>query len=186
MESSIQILTEPQITRDLFRHFNRRQEVSKCWQREQGLWVLNEVSFVEDWSEEQYQFLVKCLRNTVLTGGLVLGAFIQGKMIGFASVESRHFGSSKQYVQLSCIHVSCESRGQGLGKKLFRFASLGAKKMGAEKLYISAHPAQETQAFYHMLGCVEAGEYDGDLAEPYSCQQEYMLYDCQLEYTLKD
>lgn len=186
MESSIQILTEPQITRDLFQNFNRRQEVSKCWQREQGLWVLNEVSFVEDWSEEQYQFLVKCLKNTVSTGGLVLGAFVQGKMIGFASVESRHFGSRKQYVQLSCIHVSCESRGQGLGKKLFRFASLGAKKIGAEKLYISAHPAEETQAFYHRLGCVEAGEYDGDLAEPYSCKQDYMLYDCQLEYTLKD
>lgn len=186
MESSIQILSEPQITRELFQHFNRRQEVSKCWQREQGLWVLNEVSFVEDWSESQYQFLVKCLKNTVHTKGLVLGAFAQGRLIGFASVESRHFGSRKQYVQLSCIHVSCECRGHGLGKKLFRFASLGAKKMGAEKLYISAHPAQETQAFYHMLGCVEADEYDGDLAEPYQCQQEFTLYDCQLEYTLKD
>ena len=181
MDSSIQILSEPQITRELFQHFNRRQEVSKCWQREQGLWVLNEVSFIEDWSESQYQFLVKCLKNTVHTRGLVLGAFTQEKLIGFASVESRRFGSRKQYVQLSCIHVSSECRGHGLGKKLFRFASLGA-----EKLYISAHPAQETQAFYHMLGCVEADEYDGDLAEPYSCQQEYKLYDCQLEYTLKD
>ena len=106
MDSSIQILSEPQITRELFQHFNRRQEVSKCWQREQGLWVLNEVSFIEDWSESQYQFLVKCLKNTVHTRGLVLGAFTQEKLIGFASVESRRFGSRKQYVQLSCIHVS--------------------------------------------------------------------------------
>lgn len=175
MEVSIQLLLEEQITRTLFRYFNRRQEVSKCWRREQGIWVLKEDGFVEDWSESQYEYLVKCLKNTVNTGGLVLGAFMEEKLVGFASVESRHFGSKGQYMQLSCIHVSCESRGRGLGKKLFEYASYGAKKMGAKKLYISAHPAQETQAFYHRLGCVEAGEYDGELAEPDDCQLEYVL-----------
>lgn len=175
MEFSMQLLRESQITRELFRYFNRRQEVSKCWRREQGLWVLKDDSFVEDWNEQQYEFLVQCLKNTVTTGGLVLGAFVQERLVGFASVESRRFGSKKQYLQLSCIHVSCESRGQGLGKKLFQFASYGAKFLGAEKLYISAHPAQETQAFYHTLGCVDAGEYDGELAEPDDCQLEYAL-----------
>lgn len=175
METSIQLLSEPQITRDLFRHFNRYQEVTKCWRREQGIWVLKEESFVEDWSEAQYEFLVKCLKNTVNTGGLVLGAFTEEKLVGFASVESRHFGSAGQYVQLSCIHVSNEFRGEGLGKQLFQYASYGAKKLGAEKLYISAHPAQETQAFYHTMGCVEAGEYDGELAEQDDCQLEYAL-----------
>ncbi len=116
----MQLLRESQITRELFRHFNRRQEVSKCWRREQGLWVLKDDSFVEDWNEQQYEFLVQCLKNTVTTGGLVLGAFVQERLVGFASVESRRFGSKKQYLQLSCIHVSCESRGQGLGKKLFQ------------------------------------------------------------------
>lgn len=175
MELSIQLLSASQITRELFRHFNRRQEVSKCWRREQGIWVLKDVDFVEDWNESQYEFLVKCLKNTVHTGGVVLGAFSGEKLVGFASVESRHFGSRGQYVQLSCIHVSSECRGEGLGKQLFRYAGYGAKKLGAKKLYISAHPAQETQAFYHALGCVEAGEYDGELAE---------LDECQLEYTL--
>lgn len=175
METSIQLLSEPQITKELFQYFNRRQEVTKCWRREQGIWVLKDVDFVEDWNESQYEFLVKCLKNTVNTGGMVAGVFAEEKLVGFASVESRHFGSKGQYVQLSCIHVSCEQRGQGLGKKLFQCASYGAKKLGAEKLYISAHPAQETQAFYHALGCVEAGEYDGELAD---------LNDCQLEYAL--
>lgn len=185
MEDSICLLSEPQITRDLFRHFNRHQKVTKCWRREQGIWVLKETDFVEDWDEAQYQFLVKCLKNTVNTGGIVLGIFDeQERLVGFASVESRHFGYKGQYVQLSCIHVSNECRGQGLGKKLFLYACYGAKKMGAKKLYISAHPAQETQAFYHALGCVEAGEYDGDLADAYACRQGEVLYDCQLEYAL--
>ena len=52
-----------------------------------------------------------------------------------------------------------------------------ARSLGAQKLYISAHPAQETQAFYHALGCVEAEEYHKELAEsePDECQLEYAL-----------
>ena len=173
----MQLLRESQITRELFRHFNRRQEVSKCWRREQGLWVLKDDSFVEDWNEQQYEFLVQCLKNTVTTGGLVLGAFVQERLVGFASVESRRFGYKKQYLQLSCIHVSCESRGYGIGQALFECACRAAKRLGAQKLYISSHPAQETQAFYHALGCVEALEYDRELteSEPEDCQLEYRL-----------
>lgn len=182
----MQLLSEPQITRELFQGFERRQEVTKCWQKEWGIWALNDVCFVEDWNEQQYQFLVECLKNTVNTKGIVLGAFQGEKLVGFASVESRRFGSREQYVQLSCIHVTNRCRGQGLGKRLFLYASYGAGKLGAERLYISAHPAQETQAFYHALGCVEAEEYDADLAQAYACQHGHVLYDCQLEYELRE
>lgn len=175
MEFDIQLLSEPQITRELFRHFNRRQEVTKCWQKQQGKWVLNDVCYVDDWNESQYRFLVECLKNTVDTNGIVLGAFAEGKMVGFASVENKLFGSGQQYAQLSCIHVSCECRGLGLGKKLFQYASYGAKKLGAEKLYISSHPAQETQAFYHKMGCVEAKEYESELAEEDELQLECVV-----------
>jgi len=72
MEDAIRLPSEPQITRELFRYFNRRQEVTKCWRKDQGIWMLKEEHFVEDWSEAQYQFLVECLKNTVNTGGIVL------------------------------------------------------------------------------------------------------------------
>ena len=51
---------------------------------------------------------------------------------------------------------------------------------GAKKLYISAHSAVETQAFYRAMGCVEAQEYNQKHveAEPYDCQME-----CSLEVT---
>ena len=37
--------------------------------------------------------------------------------------------------------------------------------------------SEETQAFYHALGCVEAEEYNEALyaAEPCDCQLEYVL-----------
>ena len=58
-----------------------------------------------------------------------------------------------------------------------RLAAEAARKLGAQKLYISAHSAEETQAFYHALGCVEALEYNAALveAEPCDCQMELVL-----------
>ena len=48
-----------------------------------------------------------------------------------------------------------------------------------KKLYISAHSAVESQAFYKKMGCVEAEEYDPahTAAEPCDCQLEYLLTD---------
>ena len=73
--------------------------------------------------------------------------------------------------------MSCECRGEGIGKGLFVCAKAAAKKLGAKKIYISAHSAEETQAFYHSLGCKEAEEYNQELveAEPCDCQLEYIL-----------
>ena len=140
-------------------------------------WILKDIAFVDDWSEAQYEFLVKCLKSTVNTGGFVFGAFMQDRLSGFCSVESQRFGLKDQYVQLSCIHVSCECRGEGSGKGVFVCAKAAAKKLGAKKIYISAHSAEETQAFYHSLGCKEAEEYNQELveAEPCDCQLEYIL-----------
>ncbi|MCI9082195.1 MAG: GNAT family N-acetyltransferase [Lachnospiraceae bacterium] len=178
MEKSYHIFSEAEIVRSLFQGFLRYQEVRKCWQKGPEGWELKNVSYyIEDWNDAQYEFLVKCLKNTVVTGGFVFGVFEGSRMIGFASVESRRFGSGGQYVQLSCIHVSWESRGKGLGRGLFQCVCSAARKLGAEKLYISAHPSQETQTFYHRLGCVEAKEYNEEIAaaEPGDCQLEYNL-----------
>ena len=45
------------------------------------------------------------------------------------------------------------------------------------KLYISAHSAVESQAFYKALGCVEAQVYNKEHVEkePYDCQMECIL-----------
>lgn len=175
IEVSIRLLSEDEITFSLFQRFNRRQEVTKCLRREKGNWVLKNDCFVDDWNESQYHFLVECLKNTVKTKGIVLGAFVRDRLIGFASVESRHFGSRGQYVQLSCIHVSSECRGLGLGGKLFQYACMAAGRLGAQKLYISSHPAYETQLFYRGRGCTDAKEYDEEIAVVDEPQLEYVL-----------
>ena len=73
--ATIKILSEPQINRELFRHFNRHQEVARCWRKEGGTWKLKDIAFVEEWKDPEYEFLVKCLKNTIHTGGYVFGCF---------------------------------------------------------------------------------------------------------------
>ncbi|MEC4272258.1 hypothetical protein VJ923_03670 [Adlercreutzia sp. R25] len=52
-----------------------------------------------------------------------------------------------------------------------------ARERGAGKLYISAHSAAETQAFYKSMGCVEAEVYSQKHVEdePFDCQLECVL-----------
>jgi hypothetical protein len=161
----------------LFAYFNRYQDVSRCWRKENGECILKEVVFTEQWGLEEYAFLVKCLKNTMKTGGAVFGAFCNNILVGFTSIENQFFGSHKQYLQLSCIHISYENRGMGIGKKLFFLTCKRAKELGAQKLYISAHSSEETQSFYKVMGCVEAIEYNDKLVAEEPC-------DCQLEYSL--
>ena len=170
-------INEPEICRELFKGFIRRQIVTKCRRRENNTWVIKDAPFVDDWSEEDYKTLVFCLKNTVSTGGLVYGAFSDGVLKGFVSVESELFGDEHKYLDLSCIHVSEDLRNLGIGANLFLEAKKWAKENGAERLYISAHSAVETQAFYKKMGCVDAVYIKQEHVEkePFDCQLEIKL-----------
>lgn len=170
-------LKEIELDESLFVKFNRYQDVKKCWRKEDGEWLVKDIAFTEQWGSNEYRELIKHLQNTIKTCGTVFGAFNKDILIGFASIENEFFGSNKEYLQLSSIHISYEYRGYGIGKELFSLICKQAKELGAQKLYISAHSAQETQAFYKVMGCIEAVEYNEKLvaAEPCDCQLEYIL-----------
>ncbi|MDE7281157.1 MAG: GNAT family N-acetyltransferase, partial [Ruminiclostridium sp.] len=69
-------LTPKEINLDLFKHFIRHQVVNDCYRKIEGKWVIKPDPFIDDWTQADYEFLVKCLKNTVETGGTVFGAFI--------------------------------------------------------------------------------------------------------------
>ena len=170
-------LDADEMSRELFQNFTRRQVVTKCWRKEDGEWKIKDVPFIDDWSEEDYETLVSCLKNTIRTGGFVYGAFSEGNLKGFVSVEPTLFGGEQRYLDLSSIHVSEDMRGHGIGKSLFLAAKEWAKEKGAEKLYISSHSSVESQAFYKAMGCAEAEVYSQKHVEEEPC-------DCQLECRL--
>ena len=167
-----------ELNRSLFSSFIRRQEVIKCVRRENGAWVVRDNPFIDDWSEEDYQFLIKCLKHTVSSGGFLQGAFADGQLKGFVSIEPELFGGENKYLDLSSLHVSADFRGKGIGTALFDAAKEFAKQSGAKKLYISSHSAIETQTFYRKMGCVDA-------AEPNEKHVAKEPFDRQLECSIK-
>ena len=170
-------LQENEINRELFRDFIRRQVVTKCWRRKNGEWLIKDEPFIDDWTEQDYEVLIECLKRTVRTGGLIYGAFYEEKLKGFVAVLPEIFGGENKYIDLAAIHVSQDMRGMGIGTVLFKEAKRWAKEKGAEKLYISAHSAVESQAFYKRMGCVEAAWYKKEHVEeePFDCQLEVKL-----------
>ena len=177
MDVTVRELSLEEIDRGLFHAFIRRQEVDLCLRREGDGWVVRFDPFIDDWSEAEYAELIGCLQNTVRTDGRVWGAFADGVLKGFASVEGGIFGSAGRYMDLSCIHVSQDMRHGGIGRRLFDEAKRFAGVRGAQKLYISAHSAVESQAFYAAMGCVDAVEINREHAEkePFDRQLECVL-----------
>lgn len=171
-------IKKQEICPELFYPFDRHQEVTHCYRKEEGEWVIREISFVEEWGEAEKKYLAECLKRTVESGGNVYGAFERKILIGFACVEAQRFGKDREYVELSALHISNGYRGRGIGTKLFEKACRSAQRMGAKKLYISSHSAVETQNFYQSVGCVEAIEYRKEAVEKEPC-------DCQLECRLQ-
>ena len=92
-------------------------------------------------------------------------------------MEAEIFGDEQRYCDLSSIHISEDMRNKGIGRTLFLAAKEWAKQKGAKKLYISAHSAVESQAFYQSMGCVEAEVYNQKHVEnePYDRQLECSL-----------
>lgn len=177
MTAAYRSLQAGELTRPLFHGFIRRQEVHDCWRRAGEGWVIRPDPFIDDWSEADYQVLLRCLRDTVQAGGLVYGGFVDGVLKGFVAVTPQLFGGGHRYMDLAAIHVSADCRGMGMGRALFQTAAQWAREREAGKLYISAHSAVESQAFYAKMGCVDAQLPDPHhvAAEPFDRQLELPL-----------
>jgi GNAT superfamily N-acetyltransferase len=164
---------------DMLQHFNRYQEVRRCVRMENGKWVMKDISFTEQWDEALKREIVAVdFTNCLLSGGVVWGVFNEkNELIAFACLLSKFFGSESQYLQLMQIHTSYEYRNKGIGKKLFKISAEKAKRLGAKKLYISAHSSEESQYFYEKIGCMDAKEINKRLAEREPCdrQMEFLL-----------
>lgn len=177
---SILELSHSDLAPDLLKHFNRHQEVRRCFRQENGEWVLKDIdAFTEQWDEALREEIVRLdFTNCINAGGIVWAVYdSRNQVIAFASLLPELFGSSKQYLQLMQIHVSYEHRSKGIGKKLFERCADKARVMGARKLYISAHSSEESQLFYTKVGCFDASEINRKIAEyePFDRQMEYVL-----------
>ncbi len=170
-------LTGEMVTPEFLDGFDRYQEVKRCLVKDCDQWVLQDLAFIEDWNPERKREIAAELHNCLVQYGLAYGAYCGSLLVGFASLSPIRFGSRSQYMQMTMLQVSYEYRGRGIGKQLFRLICDAAAQAGAERLYLSTHTAEESQAFYHAMGCVDAQEINHTLAdlEPYDRQMEAVL-----------
>ena len=157
--------------------FVRRQIVAACWRKIGNNWQLVPNAYEENWSQAQCREIAEDMARHINLDRTGFGAFDGERIVGFAAVSRRIFGAAAGYVQLVCLQVSEEYRRQGIGRKLFSLACEEARRLGADKLYISAHSSKESQAAYRALGCSFAEEINEELAaaEPFDVQLEYRL-----------
>jgi len=165
------------IKEDLLKNFNRYQEVTKCWRKENGSWIIKDISYIDDWDNDEKIERIISMKKEMQNGSRFIAAFINGEIVGFSHLRTKLFGERNDYINLDKFHISNDYRNLGIGKELFVATCNAAKSTGAKKLYLSAHSALEPMAFYRNLGCVDAVEINKKLAEAEPC-------DCQLEYSL--
>ena len=158
--------------------FVRHQTVTECWRKSGSDWKLVTNVYEENWLPDQCREIAEDVAHHINLDQTGFGAFDGERIIGFATVSRRIFGAASRYVQLVCFQISEEYRRQGIGRKLFSLACEEARRLGADKLYISAHSSKESQAAYRALGCMPAEEINEGLAaaEPFDVQMEYRLF----------
>ncbi len=157
--------------------FQRYQEVSKCWRKIDGDYKLSDVHYIEDWELSELRKMAEKILQGLSQGCVGYAAIINNKIVGFAYLENLFFGDKKQYINLGELYVSFPFRRRGIGKKLFDMTCQEAKELGASKLYISAHSAEESICAYKSYGCTFAQEVNATLAqkEPFDLQLEFSL-----------
>lgn len=123
--------------------------------------------------EKETPVLLDCFDR----GGTFLGAFDSEALIGIAVLESARVGRAGDQMQLAYLYVSRANRGRGVGVQLFDAAVSLAREAGANALYVSATPTENTVDFYLNRGCVLAPEPDPRLlaAEPDDIHLLYQL-----------
>jgi len=165
------------INKNVLDHYNRYQEIKKCYRKEKGNWIIKNIEFIESWDKDKKERVIKDFLKTKNDGGSIFGAYDNNKLIGFAVLYNKIFGSKKQYIQLKNMQVSYGYRHKGIGKKLFEMCIKKSKDIGISKMYISANSSEETQKFYLGIGCKDVEEIDKELyeKEPFDRHMEYKI-----------
>jgi predicted N-acetyltransferase YhbS len=132
---------------------------------------------VPGWRADAAEKVTPRLLDCFDRSGTFLGMFDAETLIGMGVVESARVGRAGDQLQLAYLYVSRGYRGRGVGMQLFEAAVSIAREAGANALYVSATPTENTVDFYLNRGCILAPEPDPRLlaAEPEDIHLLYLL-----------
>ena len=116
-------------------------------------WRLEEKGGLRTWNAEKRRWIPGYLEEQIARGGAAFGAYEGGRLVGFCAVDGQIV---RERANLTMLFVDDRFKRRGYGSALFDEAIRAAEKMGAQWLYISAIPAEETVAFYMRMCCRDA------------------------------
>ena len=163
--AEIRLLTAEELTPDLLDGFSHRIRITQVWVREGDSLVLRPTELTREWSGEKKRWIPVWLRDQVEDGGAAFGAFEDGKLSGFASVDGPITEGPVRYANLTMLFVDDARQRRGIGSRLFHAACGFARRKGADRLFISAVPSRETIAFYTAMGCRKAETVPPDFVD---------------------
>ena len=95
--------------------------------------------------EHSVEAQVHALEHYVDTGGIALGAFASGRLVGIGVVVS-HLRPG--IAQLAFLHVTAPLRATGIGSRLVEQLEQIARTAGDSEMVVSATPSENTVRFY--------------------------------------
>ncbi len=161
----IRLLTAEELTPDFLGGCSHRTRITQVWAREGNALVLRPTDRIREWSDEKRRWIPLWLRDQTEDGGAAFGAFEDGKLSGFASVDGPLTEGPPRYANLTLLFVDDTRQRRGIGSLLFRAACGFARLKGADRLFISAVPSRETVAFYTSMGCRTAETVPPDFVD---------------------
>ena len=87
---------------DDFSHF---QKITKKYVKKNGEWEISDASILREWSTEKRIWITKYMCQQIERGGLTVGAFFCGKLIGFCCMDGIVSGNSAKYANLTMLFV---------------------------------------------------------------------------------
>ncbi len=161
------MLTGRELTRAEVPHYwdiDRREVIDNIYYFENGGLVLKPEHYdMHGWPPGEPELYTPLMLDCFDRGGWFYGLFDGERLVAAVILENKFIGTHKDLLQLKAMHVSCDYRGQGLGRQLFEMARAKARERGAKGMYISATPSEHTIKFYMGLGCVVTPTPDPDL-----------------------
>jgi GNAT superfamily N-acetyltransferase len=102
--------------------------------------------------ENSVQHYIDVWQPIIVAGGVLLGAFDGGRLVGMAIYEPPGARLSEGVANLAVLHVTRAYRGRGVGGALADEVVRLARADGAQRLYVSAIPTRTTVDFYVRQG----------------------------------
>ncbi len=116
----------------------------------------------EGHGEHSVEAHLRALEQYVDTGGIALGAFAGGRLVGIGVVVPH---LRPETAQLAFLHVSAPFRATGIGGRLSEQLEQIARTAGDSDMVVSATPSENTVRFYSGRGFQPMSEPLGELFE---------------------